>query len=1342
MKNKTCLKYLSLCLLVLALALAGSSTAKTIELEAKGDEPLLSLKETRSFSLALPKSTFALENPCSAQKDASFKRIISREAAAHTEELGKPLLPLRNEVILLPADVEITNVELIISGQEALPLDVKLAPVQPTDIHNFKGKLNEEGVVVSTEPLVDHNPEVYNSAAPYPPTILQKYSQEQWGAFDILNITYSPFQYLPAKNELQVITKASVEISYREKPILKNRRSYASGQVLAMAKTQLLNADMINEWYGDGVQSPMVNPIDLAIIRPDYFLKDLIIADYRGYWVPCPTKGIFATSAANVWTAGYPEQHGLNNMAYNYTDQYLGELIRPITLIAQENGQKAYLEGVAGLANGTVVSVGYAGNRAVIFTRMPSSDPWVFNQVTLPGAATGKKFYSLSFTDPSNPRSGAWVVGGSADGSGNVVFRATDITNPDSWSQMTVPATPPLHSVYAATGGEIWAVGEQGTILYYNGSSWSIQASGVTTNIHSISGSAANDIWTVGDTRMSAGGMRGMILHYNGSAWEDKTAANPDSGRSLNVVKVLDPAHVFIAGEQDYFMMWEPLSQRWIHNYVTHKSSYDDHKFNDISFINAGEFVMVSVSDTGWPQIFYASAEPDAFNNYLSFRQAQGYQTEVKKLSEIVAGYTGENLYQRIQAYLVDRYVNNSLSHVMLAGSSRLVPNNHDATPYMGGDYQYRDVIDNGEDNYELFVARIPRDDASEIQNYLQRAIDAESRVDPYRNKALLANGCYDGGGTLCTMMPGETEGIKNAFYVPMGFDITTLYEHQNQSGQPSAYCQVESTDELSEQHVIDRWTTEHPYFVSMTHHGGPGGVTHTWGTNDAQYLNNAYASHVWAAKPCSTANPGSYTNMASNLIWRGAISYLGAYGNVECSDTSNNYQKPFYGRLINEGQTIAEAFNFTHVGGPQTLLGDPLTGYAGGQGHVVSFYYPVTPYDYGIPTGVYRGINEMQIIGSVLGPGFTSYAVEWGQGSNPAAWSTEGITLLNPTEIKVADVIAIWDTSSITDMNDYSLRITAYYGGLPVSRQITFMIDNQACQDATPPQECSATQPRFCEGGVLIDKCSTCGCPNAGYTCTNNGNCIVGCADGTPQATCSETNGFYCPAGGGELFDISTNCGSLDGAAHTLDDCRFCEQTDGQYCDTATGLCLASQSNRGLKGKYYQGANFNTLITAGALDPIMDFGGGMSIDQYLKGVVNERVQTTAQASVRWEGYLYVPANQSVTYYLNCKNGNCKFYLDNMSQALVASPIGFGASAAKTLGAGWYRAKVEFQRQATNNPSIGLQLGRKVGGLPYGNEFPMGQSSPIPLDYIIPHKHLAPALKEPLPVVQEFNDAQ
>ena len=91
--------------------------------------------------------------------------------------------------------------------------------------------------------------------------------------------------------------------------------------------------------------------------------------------------------------------------------------------------------------------------------------------------------------------------------------------NGTSWNSIKV--NNPLFSLAMANANSGWAVGANGTILYYNGSAWTPQNSGVSGILWGVSAVSATEAWAVGDN--------GVILHCLNGIW--KTAVSPTTAQ-------------------------------------------------------------------------------------------------------------------------------------------------------------------------------------------------------------------------------------------------------------------------------------------------------------------------------------------------------------------------------------------------------------------------------------------------------------------------------------------------------------------------------------------------------------------------------------------------------------------------------------------------------------------------------------------------------------------------------------------------------------------------------------------------------------------------------------------
>jgi hypothetical protein len=73
---------------------------------------------------------------------------------------------------------------------------------------------------------------------------------------------------------------------------------------------------------------------------------------------------------------------------------------------------------------------------------------------------------------------------------------------------MTSGTTNDLIGIWGSSTSDVFAVGEGGSILHYNGSTWSTMTSGTTNDLQ--------DVWANSTSNVFAVGVFGTILHYSG----------------------------------------------------------------------------------------------------------------------------------------------------------------------------------------------------------------------------------------------------------------------------------------------------------------------------------------------------------------------------------------------------------------------------------------------------------------------------------------------------------------------------------------------------------------------------------------------------------------------------------------------------------------------------------------------------------------------------------------------------------------------------------------------------------------------------------------------------------
>ena len=83
------------------------------------------------------------------------------------------------------------------------------------------------------------------------------------------------------------------------------------------------------------------------------------------------------------------------------------------------------------------------------------------------------------------------------------------------WSVVR-PPTYQVASVWGSSGTDVFAVGDKGTILHYDGDSWDPMNSGTQAELKGVWGSGAGDVFAAGYIGSSGAG---VIVHYDGNSW-------------------------------------------------------------------------------------------------------------------------------------------------------------------------------------------------------------------------------------------------------------------------------------------------------------------------------------------------------------------------------------------------------------------------------------------------------------------------------------------------------------------------------------------------------------------------------------------------------------------------------------------------------------------------------------------------------------------------------------------------------------------------------------------------------------------------------------------------------
>lgn len=85
------------------------------------------------------------------------------------------------------------------------------------------------------------------------------------------------------------------------------------------------------------------------------------------------------------------------------------------------------------------------------------------------------------------------------------------------WRAVESGTTRDLHRVWGSGPGDVWAVGDGGTAVHWDGLAWSTVATNTTASLTGVWGADRNDVWAVGAGPPGAPG----LIHWDGTRWTE-----------------------------------------------------------------------------------------------------------------------------------------------------------------------------------------------------------------------------------------------------------------------------------------------------------------------------------------------------------------------------------------------------------------------------------------------------------------------------------------------------------------------------------------------------------------------------------------------------------------------------------------------------------------------------------------------------------------------------------------------------------------------------------------------------------------------------------------------------
>jgi len=207
----------------------------------------------------------------------------------------------------------------------------------------------------------------------------------------------------------------------------------------------------------------------------------------------------------------------------------------------------------------------------------------------------------------------------------------------------------------------------------------------------------------------------------------------------------------------------------------------------------------------------------DSLNNFMQWKESLGYSIKIVTTSWIESNYNGKDLQEKIKNFLIDKYQQWEIDYVLIVGSRNKIPMRecyplydiHEDDYMIPTDYYYADLNGNWDadkDGYfgeimqddvnfypEVYVGRIPSDNADKVTSICQHIINFEKGNETWKKDVLLLGAIifYENysspWGTFhrldtATLM----EKCWNDIFKPNGFIATKMYEKEGI--KPSIY--------------------------------------------------------------------------------------------------------------------------------------------------------------------------------------------------------------------------------------------------------------------------------------------------------------------------------------------------------------------------------------------------------------------------------------------------------------------------------------------------------------------------------------------------------------------------
>jgi hypothetical protein len=105
------------------------------------------------------------------------------------------------------------------------------------------------------------------------------------------------------------------------------------------------------------------------------------------------------------------------------------------------------------------------------------------------------------------------------------------------WSVAQTSTKDPINALFGFSSTDVWAAGEDGLILHFDGQQWARVASGTTVDLNTTWGASPSDVWFAGDAA--------TVLRWNGTAIAPVNTAGLPTNTSFDEIRGTSAQNVY-----------------------------------------------------------------------------------------------------------------------------------------------------------------------------------------------------------------------------------------------------------------------------------------------------------------------------------------------------------------------------------------------------------------------------------------------------------------------------------------------------------------------------------------------------------------------------------------------------------------------------------------------------------------------------------------------------------------------------------------------------------------------------------------------------------------------------